>query len=64
MQIRIYNRTFWHGDPLIYIHRDMCWCSHQSCGKTKPHTFGYTIYLWKYRIAVNFNKPKKCDSPF
>jgi len=64
MKIRIYNRTFLFGDSLIYIHRDQCYCSCPNCGATKPHTIGYTIYLWKYRIVVNFDLQKKCNLPF
>lgn len=64
MTIRKYNRAYLPGDPLIRIHRDQCLCSQPSCGATRPHTTGYSIYVWKYSIYINLNKPKGCNAPF
>lgn len=66
MTIKCYDRVYWHGDPFIDFRRNLCYCSGNECGATikKPHTTGYTIYLWRYALRIEFAKPKNCDSPF
>ena len=66
MTIRRYNRVMLPGDPFIYFHRNLCYCSGHECGATikKSRTTGYSIYLWKFIFYIGFDKPKNCNSPF
>ena len=62
MKIIFYKRVLF-DEPLFGIHRNLCSCSSNKCGK-KVRTSGWTIYFLGYAICIGYNKPKQCDAPF
>ena len=63
MKIWHYKRELWSGMPRFRIQRNICDCSHRTCGN-KPRTTGRTLYVSTHVFYISFDQPKNCDAPF
>lgn len=63
MKIKHYKRMIFSKGEYIGIHKNICSCSHRTCGKDE-RTTGWVLIFFGHIFCLELNKPEKCDAPF